>query len=145
MFACVPFFIAIGTRNAMRYKKAYPYSSYANGQLTINDNQLIYNFWMVGRHEPAAYSSKRAVYHPEDMFSYVIYSNDCQNIKVDDCNICHILGNGHITVPEWLQELDPAAKKEIEKRGQDFSFILDFNEVEYIKTELANWLQYTHS
>ena len=69
---CFPFFIACSVKNTANYECGFPYSSYANGTLLLNEQSLEYIFWRVEPHEPAAYSSKRAVYRDKDKFVYKI-------------------------------------------------------------------------
>ena len=70
--ACVPFFIGLSVKNTAKFKCALPYSSYANASLLLGEDALEYVFWRVGPREPAAYSSKHAVYKDEDKFIYRI-------------------------------------------------------------------------
>lgn len=68
VWAFVPFIIACSVKNTAKYKCAFPYSSFANGNLNLYDDRLEFVHWRVGKAEPAAYSSKRAVYKEEDAF-----------------------------------------------------------------------------
>ena len=78
-FSSIPFFIALSVKNTAKYKCGFPYSSYANASLLLNDDSLEYVFWRVGPHEPAAYSSTRAVYRDEDKFTFTINKSDIAN------------------------------------------------------------------
>ena len=120
--ACVPFFIALSVKNAAKYKCALPYSSYANGSLLLSEDTLEYVFWRAGPREPAAYSSKRAVYKDEDKFVYRISKNDVTSIAIKD-DICRIKGNGTIHFPDWTDEID-----EFVKKNTEFSFTMAFEQ-----------------
>lgn len=100
----------------------FPYSSYANGILILSDESLQYVFWRVGPHEPAAYSSKRAVYNDKDKFIYSIRKTDIKKISIEN-EVCQITGLGTIQIPEWAGE-DSFIKKE----NKHFSFIMAFEE-----------------
>ena len=102
-FSCVPFFIALSVKNTAKFKCGQPYTSYANGTLILNDVGLEYIFWRVGPREPAAYSSKRAVYKDEDKFVFRISCNEITSIDFQD-DICFIKGNGKTIMPEWAIE-----------------------------------------
>lgn len=133
--ACAPFFIALSTKNTAKYKCAYPYSSYANGTLILDEQNLQYLFWQVGPTEPAAYSSPRAVYNDEDKFVYQISRNDISNLVIDENGICTIFGDGKITVPEWA---DSIPKSEVNALSKEFSFVLAFDEAN-VKESIMNW------
>ena len=120
--ACVPFFIALSVKNTAKYKCALPYTSYANGSLLLYDDRLEYAFWRVGPREPAAYSSKRAVYNDEDKFVYSISKKDIKSIVFND-EICVVKGNGTTQMPEWAEE-DATVKRVF----KEFSFILAFEQ-----------------
>lgn len=121
-FACVPFFSAISIKTSAKYKCALPYSSYANGFLILNDDNLEYVFWKVSSDEPAAYSSKRAVYKDDDKYIYSIKKSDIRSVEIIN-DICDIKGNGTVHLPIWLEE-DATAKKD----NESFSFILAFKQ-----------------
>lgn len=101
--SCVPFFIAISFKNTAKFKCGQPYTSYANGTLILNDDELEYVFWRVGPREPAAYSSKRAVYRDEDKFIVKINCKAINSIEFHD-DICFINGKGKTLMPEWAIE-----------------------------------------
>lgn len=119
---CVPYIIALSVKNTAKFKCAYPYTSYANGSLLLHDDTLEYGFWRVGPREPAAYSSKRAVYREEDKFIYSIKKKDIRSIEIHD-DICRIKGNGFVQMPEWAEE-DAAVKRTY----KEFSFIMAFEQ-----------------
>lgn len=120
--ACVPFFIALSVINTAKFKCALPYTSYANGSLLLHKDTLEYVFWRVGPHEPAAYSSKRAVYKDEDKFIYSITKKDIRSIEIKE-DICKIKGDGIVQMPEWAEE-DATVKR----TNKEFSFILAFEQ-----------------
>ena len=111
--SCVPFFISISIKNSSKYKCAFPYSSYANGMLILSDERP---------HEPAAYSSKRAVYKDEDKFIYSIRKSDIKKITLEN-EICQITGLGTIQIPEWAGE-----DSFVKNKNKHFSFIMAFEE-----------------
>ena len=123
IFVCVPFFISVSVKNKAKFKCALPYSSYANGILVLKSKTLMYMFWRVGPNEPAAYSSKRAVYNDEDKFIYTILKSDIKSLVIKD-DVCLIEGNGEFKMPEWADE-DFSVNSDIAK---NFSFILAFTE-----------------
>ena len=120
--ACIPFFIAISVKNTAKFKCGLPFSSFANGTLFLKEDRLEYVFWRVGRHEPAAYSSKRAVYRDDCKFSYVIKKKDILSVNVQD-DVCCVKGSGIVREPDWADETG---------KGQfscnQFKFILAFEE-----------------
>ena len=121
-FSCVPFFVSISVKNSSKFKCAFPYSSYANAMVVLSDESLQYVFWRVGPHEPAAYSSKRAVYKDKDKFIYSIRKSDIKKIKIEN-DICRITGKGIIQMPEWA--IEDLSVKRINK---EFSFIMAFEQ-----------------
>lgn len=123
IFAFIPYAIAQSVKNTAKYKCAFPYTSYANASLLLNEDALEYVFWRVGPHEPAAYSSKRAVYRDEDKFVYRISKNDITSITIED-DICRIKGNGTIHIPDWTDEIDEFVKR----KNTEFSFIMAFEQ-----------------
>lgn len=81
-FACIPFAFALSVKNTAKYKCAFPYSGYANASLLLDEDTLEYVFWRVGPQEPAAYSSKRAVYRAEDRFVYKINKAEITSLTI---------------------------------------------------------------
>lgn len=134
MMACVPFFIALSTKNKAKYKCAYPYSSYANGTLILDENTLQYIFWQVGPTESAAYSSPHAVYNDEDKFVYTINKKSISKLTIDEFGICTIVGDGKVTIPDWAD----IPKSEVNSISKDFSFILGFDE-KNAKESIIKW------
>lgn len=124
MLACVPYFLGLGIKNKSKYKCAYPYSSYANGTLILNGQDLQYIFWQVGPTEPAAYSSPRAVFHDEDKFIYNIKREDIRDFQISDIGICSIMGDGQLTLPEDIE----ISENELKEVSNNFSFALAFDE-----------------
>jgi hypothetical protein len=121
-FACIPFAFALSVRNTAKYKCAFPYTSYANASLLLGREALEYVFWRVGREEPAAYSSKHAVYNEEDKFVYRIRKEDIKSIDISD-DICRIKGNGIVQMPEWaIEDLT------VKRTNKEFSFIMAFEQ-----------------
>lgn len=121
-FACIPFAFALSVKNTAKYKCAFPYSGYANASLLLDEDTLEYVFWRVGPHEPAAYSSKRAVYRAEDRFVYKINKAEITSLTIKD-GVCKIKGNGKVQMPEWAEE-DALVKK----KNKDFSFVMAFEQ-----------------
>lgn len=121
-FACIPFAFALSVKNTAKYKCAFPYSGYANASLLLGEDTLEYVFWRVGPQEPAAYSSKRAVYKDEDKFIYRINKTDVHSLDIKG-DICKIKGNGKVQMPEWAKE-DALVKK----TSKEFSFIMAFEQ-----------------
>lgn len=120
--ACIPHFTALSVKNTAKYKCGLPYTSYANGSLLLQNDSLEYVFWRVGPHEPAAYSSKRAVYRDDDKFTYAISKKDIYSIELKD-DICLIKGNGRVKFPEWAEE-----DLTVKRTCSEFSFILAFEQ-----------------
>lgn len=120
--AVVPYAFSLSVKNTAKYKYALPYSSYANGSLLLLDDALEYIFWRVGPQEPAAYSSKRAVYMDEDKFVYIIKKAAIKSISIRD-DICRIEGNGVVQFPEWAEE-DSTVKRSFD----EFSFVMAFEQ-----------------
>lgn len=133
IFACVPFFISLSVKNKAKFKCALPYSSYENGTLVLKDKTLTYIFWRVGPNEPAAYSSKRAVYNDEDKFVYTILKSDIKSLVIKD-DVCLIKGNGKFKMPEWAVE-DFSVNSDIVK---NFSFILAFTK-KNVAEKIKEW------
>lgn len=136
MLACVPYFLGLGIKNKSKYKCAYPYSSYANGTLILNGQDLQYIFWQVGPTEPAAYSSPRAIFHDEDKFIYNIKREDIRDFQISDIGICSIMGDGQLTLPEDIE----ISENELKEVSNNFSFALAFdkNNVEDVIREWRN-------
>ena len=132
--ACVPFFCGLSVKNTAKYWCAFPYTSYANASLLLGEDTLEYAFWRVGPQEPAAYSSKRAVYREEDKFVYRIRKTDIHSIDVKG-DICRIEGSGIVQMPEWAEE-DATVKRE----SKTFSFIMAF-EQRNAEQILAEWMK----
>lgn len=107
---------------------------YANASLLLGEDTLEYAFWRVGPQEPAAYSSKRAVYREEDKFVYRIRKTDIHSIDVKG-DICRIEGSGIVQMPEWAEE-DATVKRE----SKTFSFIMAF-EQRNAEQILAEWMK----
>ena len=119
-FSCIPYICALSVKNTAKYRCGFPYSSYANGTLLLHSDGLEYIFWRVGPHEPAAYSSKRAVYREKDRFVYRIEKKDILSLSAEN-DICRIKGNGKMEIPEWA-----VLDKELKQLSKEFSFILSF-------------------
>lgn len=102
--------------------------------MLLGEDTLEYAFWRVGPQEPAAYSSKRAVYREEDKFVYRIRKTDIHSIDVKG-DICRIEGSGIVQMPEWAEE-DATVKREI----KTFSFIMAF-EQRNAEQILAEWMK----
>lgn len=134
VLACIPFIISLSVRNTAKYKCAFPYSSFANGNLFLHSDKLEFVHWRVGKQEPAAYSSKRAVYRHEDRFVYTIPSSQIISLKIDKNHICHISGNGIISQPEWAGI--KGFREEINTKS--FSFLLDFEDTS-VEESIRNW------
>jgi len=130
--ACVPFFIGLSVKNTAKFKCALPYSSYANASLLLGEDALEYVFWRVGPREPAAYSSKHAVYKDEDKFIYRINKENINSIDIKE-NICKIKGNGSVQMPEWAEE-----DSTVKKTSKEFSFIMAFEQGDVAKI-IAEW------
>lgn len=130
--ACVPFFIGLSVKNTAKFKCALPYSSYANASLLLGEDALEYVFWRVGPREPAAYSSKHAVYKDEDKFIYRINKGNINSIDIKE-NICKIKGNGSVQMPEWAEE-----DSTVKKTSKEFSFIMAFEQGDVAKI-IAEW------
>lgn len=133
-FAVIPFVIGLSVKNTAKYKCAFPYSSYANGILLFDDDNLVYTFWTVGPNEPAAYSSTRAVYKYEDACIFNIKVKDIQSLYIKD-DICHVVGNGILSKPEWLRDGESGIEP-----CNEFSFICAFAEDNFLD-EFVNWKQ----
>lgn len=89
-------------------------------------------FWRVGPREPAAYSSKHAVYKDEDKFIYRINKENINSIDIKE-NICKIKGNGSVQMPEWAEE-----DSTVKKTSKEFSFIMAFEQGDVAKI-IAEW------
>ena len=126
---CFPFFIACSVKNTANYECGFPYSSYANGTLLLNEQSLEYIFWRVEPHEPAAYSSKRAVYRDKDKFVYKIDKQAISKLSINELGICSIKGQGLLEKPEWACVDYKKYSDKIES-CKNFSFILSFEEAE---------------
>lgn len=99
------------------YEYGLPYSSYANGTLSIVGDTLEYSFWKVGVRNPAAYGWKRATYSDYFRKVYTIERSDIKEIQ---------LRNGICTIKGWgVIQSSPDANEE-EKLCRDFSFLWAF-------------------
>lgn len=133
-FAVSPFVIGLSVKNTAKYKCAFPYSSYANGILLFEDDNLVYTFWTVGPNEPAAYSSTRAIYRCDDACIFNIRAKDIQSLYIKD-DICHVVGNGTLSKSEWLRNGESGVEP-----CDEFSFICAFAEDNFLD-EFVNWKQ----
>ena len=144
----IPFFVGISLKNTSNYKCGMPYSSYANGTLVINDEELQYIFWCVGPHEPAAYSSSNAVYHDDSKFIYSITKDNLESIDIKN-DICYLKGNGKIVFPRGIGDINAISKidmfdksvkldKFVKRKNKEFSFLLAFEE-NNVEELLKNW------
>lgn len=131
-FSCVPFFFAIAIKTKAKYLCGLPYSSYANGLLLLSEDIMEYYFWKVGPNEPAAYSSKRAVYKDEDKFCFSIKKRDITSLVVEG-DICFITGDGILKIPYWAREDNNS-----QETCKEFSFILAFEDVNASNT-IKEW------
>lgn len=131
-FACVPFFFGLSVKNNAKYKCAAPYSGMTNGTLILTDNYLEFVFWKASREAPAAYSSKHAWYQDEDKFVYRFDKGKIMSIKIDKFHICHVSGDGTLTVPIWASSNDTIETKSAKK----LSFVTCFADEDCEKTIL---------
>lgn len=134
--ACVPFFLGIHIKNSAKYSCAAPYSGMTNGTLLLEDNKLEYVFWKASKEAPAAYSSKRALYRDEDKFIYRFDKHNIKSMTVDQYHVCHITGNGTITVPIWESTNDTIETRKVSQ----LSFLVSFeqNDAERIIKDWRN-------
>lgn len=110
--ACAPFFIGLSVKNTAKYKCAAPFSGMTNNTLILTDSYLEFHFWKASKEAPAAYSSKRAHYAPEDKFVYRFDRQNIKVIKIGKDHICRVAGEGIVTVPDWASSTDaPKTKK----------------------------------
>lgn len=123
-FSCIPFFIGFYVRNNANYKCASPYSGMVNGTLILTESYLEFVFWKASKEAPAAYSSKRACYQDEDKFTYRFDKGKIKSIKIDEFHVCHITGNGTLTVPDWSSSNDTIETKST----KTFSFVTCFTD-----------------
>jgi len=133
--ACIPFFIAISTKNKAKYYCSFPYSSMANEKLLICDDRLEFVYWNVSKDNRGAYS-KREKYRDENKFVYSIYKNDIKKVVFED-EICIIKGKGKIKLPFYLEDdfFNPEDKFET---VDTFKFLQCFNETN-IKNVIERW------
>lgn len=136
VLALIPYFCGLSVKNTAMYKCGLPYSEYANGTLILKGDTLEYIFWRVGRHEPAAYSSKRAVYNDADKYVFTINKKDIQNVSKSEVEICSIIGDGSIIQPDWACR----TKKDKIQPQKDFSFALAFSEPNAFE-EIEKWIK----
>ena len=118
---CFPFFIACSVKNTANYECGFPYSSYANGTLLLNEQSLEYIFWRVEPHEP--------VYRDKDKFVYKIDKQAISKLSINELGICSIKGQGLLEKPEWACVDYKKYSDKIES-CKNFSFILSFEEAE---------------
>lgn len=113
-FAVIPFVIGLSVKNTAKYKCAFPYSSYANGTLLFDDDNLVYKY--------------------EDACIFNIKAKDIQSLYIKD-DICHVVGNGILSKPEWLRDGESGIEP-----CDEFSFICAFAEDNFLD-EFVNWKQ----
>lgn len=133
-FSLIPFFISLSVKNSANYKNGLPFSGYANGHLILDDNSLVYEFWQVGPREPAAYSSKRAVYNEVDKSLYVIEKQSIKNISINDLGVCKITGDGKLLTPNYNSKRNMYN----EKKTKSFEFICSFD-TEFSENIANDW------
>ena len=122
ILACIPFFCGLSVKNTSKYKCGMPYSSFANGTLLLKDDVLEYVFWHVGRDEPAAYSSKRAVYREGSKFIYSIPKAEITDVSIQD-GVCIIKGKGRTQMPKGAVDDDA-----VQEYSDSFGFLLAFEQ-----------------
>lgn len=107
LIALVPFFIGISIKNTAKYKCGEPYSGIANGFLFLEDDSLRYVYWRCSAQSPAAYSSKRKLLYDEmKKFECEFLRENISSITIDDFHVCHIKGNGQLTIPITWSDKD---------------------------------------
>ncbi len=131
-FACVPFFSGLSVKNTAKYICGLPYSSFANGTLFLKDDVLEYVFWHVGPDEPAAYSSKRAVYRARSKFVYSIPKAEIKDVSIQD-GVCTIMGKGRIQMPKGAVEDDA-----VKECCDSFGFLLAFEQSDAMQ-KIKQW------
>lgn len=132
--ACVPFIIGIAVKRSAKYACASPYSGMTNGMLILTDSYLEFVFWKASKEAPAAYSSKRASYQDEDKFIYRFDKDKIKSIKIDEFHVCHVGGNGTLTVPDWASSNDNIETKS----AKSFSFVTCFTD-ENCESIILKW------
>lgn len=120
--AAVPFFCGLAVKNRAKYTCGLPFSGFANGSLTLKEEELEYCFWRVRRDEAAAYSSKHAVYPESGRFVYRIKKSDVTSIEIED-GVCTIRGKATTHMPKWAWEDDA-----VRSHCDTFRFILAFEQ-----------------
>ncbi len=129
---CAPFLSAFAVKNKAKFKCGLPYTSFANGTLLLKEDALEYVFWYVGSGNPAAYSSRHAVFPAGYEYVYRIPKPFITTISVKD-GICTVQGHGRIQMPE--EEKDESS--DLPEFCKTFSFLLAFeqnNSAELIQT-----------
>ncbi len=119
------YLFSVTAKHSAKYKCALPFSSYINGNFTIEDDYVMYTFWIVSEY-PIKEHSKKKKHKDEDMFTYKIYKRNIVNIDVNDNNICTITGSGSVNGP--LYRIDNEFSEEGERIViKEFSFLTCFD------------------
>lgn len=118
--------VCIRTLNKVKYRYAYPYSSYINGILALTDDKLTYTFWKITEDEQQIYKKEKQFEH-NDRFVYTIKKSEIKRITIDEYNICTITGSGTLMRPLWDVKYEQGDTKEIIDK-KDFSFLTSFKE-----------------
>lgn len=100
LLSLIPFLIGRICFQHSMYSMALPYSSYANGTLSLNGDIMEYTFWRVEMDEPGAWGCRYAVYKDSQRSAFVIRKRDIDSVKIDD-GICTITGKGVLEEPMW--------------------------------------------
>lgn len=133
LLASVPFCFGLGVRNIAKYKCGLPYSGFANGTLLLKDDVLEYTFWHVGRDEPAAYSSRRAVYREGSKFVYSIPKAEITDLSIED-GVCIINGKGRTQMPKGAEDDDA-----VQACSDSFGFLLAFEQSDAAQ-KIKQWM-----
>ncbi len=132
-FAIIPMIIGVIRYVTAKYECALPYSSYANGTITLFQDHLEYTYWEIRKETPEAKTEKYLMTYPEEAkTTYSIEREDIRDVSTQDGLICVISGSGKIKIPDWKREGDEFFLDKTQYVG-DFSFPLAFAEADVVQ------------
>lgn len=109
--SCVPFIFGLAMKRSTAYSCASPYSGMTNVTLILNNDYLELIFWKASKAASAAYSAKNVCYCDDDKFVYRFEKDKIKKITIDKYHICHVTGEGTLTVPMWASTNDTIETK----------------------------------
>ena len=137
-FAIIPMIIGVIRYVSAKYDCALPYSSYANGTITLYEDRLEYVYWEIRKESPEAKTEKYLMKYPEEAkTTYSIDRDSIRDVTTEDGLVCVISGSAKIKIPDWKRKDGQFFLDKTQYVGE-FSFPLAFAETDVIQI-IDNW------